>query len=294
MVTGASGLLGSVLVAQLASRGMTVHAIENRHDISFAGDVHVARGDLSNAAWAKDIIHSRAPDIIVHCAGLANVDGCEQDPGYAQRIHVDVSAQLARSSRDVGARFLHISTDHLWRGDKALVREDEPLTPINVYGRTKADAETRVLAANPAALVVRTNFFCRGLQWRASFTDWAEQQLRSGKRFTAFSDSFFTPIDAGLLCEALIELASIDVHGILHVCGSERLSKYDFVCRLAKHLSIDAALVKPGLIEDANLAAPRPSDMSLATGRVSALLGRPMPDVEQSLASLLNKTHVFE
>lgn len=290
MVTGASGLLGSVLVTQLAQRGISAHAVQNRHAVKFSGRVEVSTGDLTDAAWTADLIRASAPTVIVHCAGLANVDGCEQNPDYARLIHVDVSARVAKSAREIGARLLHISTDHLWDGATALVREDEPVAPVNVYGRTKAEAETSVLEAAPDALVLRTNFFCQGLPWRPSFSDWAQQKLRAGEDFAVFNDSFFTPIEAGLLSEALIDLAASDTRGVLHVCGSERLSKYDFVQRLAKRLSVSARLMRPGSISDARLAAPRPKDMSLSTARVSAILGRAMPDIDRSLTHLLKQS----
>jgi dTDP-4-dehydrorhamnose reductase len=289
MVTGASGLLGSVLVSQLAQRGAYVHAIQNSHAVAFRGNVSVATGDLTDADWARGLVQAKAPDIIIHCAGLANVDRCEQAPDYAQLIHVDVSGMLALSARQIGARFVHISTDHLWDGTSAFATEEEPVSPINVYGRTKAEAETRVLTAAPEALVVRTNFFCQGLPWRPSFTDWAEQKLKAGQGFSAFTDSFFTPIEARLLSDVLIELAGLDVRGILHVCGSERLSKYEFVQRLARLLSVDARAACPGSLAEAHLQAPRPKDMSLSTARVAAILGRAMPDVEQSLGHLLKQ-----
>jgi dTDP-4-dehydrorhamnose reductase len=177
----------------------------------------------------------------------------------------------------------------LWRGDKAMVDEDEPVDPINVYGLTKARAEQRVLEATPDALVVRTNFFCHGLPWRASLSDWAEQQLRSGTKFKAFTDTYFTPIEANLLSRLLFELIAKQAGGILHVAGRERLSKYDFVLHLAKRLSLDASSAEPGLIDDAHLKAIRPKDMSLSTQRITELLDRPMPSLNDSLEALLER-----
>ena len=287
LVTGASGLLGSVVVSRLLERGARVCAQQHKHALPFDGSCKIVTGDLTDLEWARELVIEEAPDVIVHCAGLTSVDGCEANSDLAELIHVDASQSLAEASGQAGARFLHISTDHLWRGDKAMVSEDEPVEPINVYGRTKAQGEQRVLDAHPEALVVRTNFFCRGHPWRPSFSDWAEQKLRSGARFNAFVDSFFTPIEATLLSDFLIELAASDATGILHVAGRERVSKYDFVAHLAARLSLDSSGIEAGRIANARLAAPRPRDMSLATEKAAALLGRAMPSLNDSLDSLL-------
>ncbi len=289
LVTGASGLLGSVVTSQLLERSARVCAHQHRHALPFDGSCKIVVGDLTDLEWARKLVIKEAPDVIVHCAGLTNVDQCQAKPDYAELIHVDASHALAASAGEVGAHFVHISTDHLWRGDKAMVGEDEPVDPINVYGRTKALAEQRVLEANPGAFVVRTNFFCRGLAWRASLSDWAEQQLRSSVEFSAFTDAYFTPIEANLLGQFLVELVAQQATGTLHVAGRERLSKYDFVLHLAKRLSLDASRVQPGHIADAHLNAPRPKDMSLSTDKASALLGRPMPSLNDSFDALLER-----
>ena len=289
LVTGASGLLGSVVVSRLLERGARVCAHQHKHALPFDGSCKIVKGDLTDLEWARELVIEEAPDVIVHCAGLISVDGCEANADLAERIHVDASQSLAEASRQAGARFVHISTDHLWRGNKAMVGEDEPVDPINVYGRTKALAEQRVLEANADALIVRTNFFCHGLPWRASLSDWAEQQLRSGVKFSAFTDAYFTPIEANLLCQLLFDLVAEQARGTLHVAGRERLSKYDFVLQLANRLSLDASGVEAGKIAEAHLVAPRPRDMSLSTEKTSALLGRPMPSLNDSFDVLLEQ-----
>ena len=289
LVTGASGLLGSVVVSRLLERGARVCAHQHKHALPFDGSCKIVTGDLTDLKWSRQLVIDEAPDVIVHCAGLTNVDQCQAKPDYAELIHVGASESLAAAAGEIGAHFVHISTDHLWRGDKAMVEEDEPLDPINVYGRTKARAEQRVLEANRQALVVRTNFFCRGLPWRASLSDWAEQQLRSGIGFSAFTDAYFTPIEANLLSQLLFELVAKQARGTLHVTGRERLSKYDFVLHLAKRLSLDASGVEAGKIADAHLIASRPRDMSLSTEKASALLGAPMPSLNDSFDVLLEQ-----
>ena len=289
LVTGASGLLGSVIVEELAARGDTIWAQQYEHGYAFDNAVKTVNGDLTDQEWARNLVINASPDAVIHCAALTNVDLCEREPELAERVNAIASGVLAGAARETGARFIHISTDHLWRGDKPMLNEDEPVDPINVYARTKAEAERLVLDANPEALVARTNLFRRGHPWRISFSDWAERNLRSGETFNAFADTYFTPIEARLFAKFAIELAACSARGILHLAGAERLSKYEFVKRLAGRMSLDSSHVKPGCMADAKLGAPRPMEMSLSTAKASALLGRPMPDLNASLDSLLEQ-----
>ena len=79
--------------------------------------------------------------------------------------------KLAQISLETGSKLIHISTDHLYDGTKDIYTEDDLVSPLNVYGKTKAQAENEVLSINPKALIVRTNFYGWGLSYRKSFSD---------------------------------------------------------------------------------------------------------------------------
>ena len=86
---------------------------------------------------------------MLHTAGMTNVEVCERDPAAARSLNVEAAAGVARSATRAGARLIHISSDHLFDGTAPLVGEDAPPSPLNVYARTKAEAEAAVAAACP-------------------------------------------------------------------------------------------------------------------------------------------------
>ena len=108
---------------------------------------------------------------------------------------------------------------------------------MNAYGRSKAAAEAAVSEANPKALIIRTNFYGHGTDRRQSFSDLILNNVRAGKRIGLFEDVFFTPIYTGQLIEAVHKLVANGESGIFSVCGSKRISKYDFGMRLASALT---------------------------------------------------------
>ena len=282
LITGASGRLGHRLCAALSAGGRRVVGLCLTHPVDISGVVE-RQLDLTDAASVQSAIEEIAPRFIVHTAGLTDVDSCEAGPDFAHRIHVGTTATIAAAT--VGAKIVHISTDHLWNGNRAMVDENTPPTPVNVYARTKLEAEHAVLVRTDA-LVLRTNFFGRGRPWRPSFSDWIDAALQAGRELQMFDDVYVTPIEMGLLSNIIIEMAERGASGVFHASGGERLSKFDFAVRLARALGRPTTSIKPVSIKGAGLRAPRPADMSLATGKIAGFLGRPMPDIDASLRNL--------
>ncbi len=284
LIVGASGLLGVRLASYLHTLGREVVALHWKHPLPgnlapFGFQTDLLDGDDA----CRRVICGIAPDVVINCAGLTNVDQCESEPDQAALLNTSLAGRIAEASSKQGCRFVQISTDHLWDGTHPLVAEDVPPRPINVYARTKAAGEVAVRQAHPQSLVVRTNFFGPSLPWRKSFHDWLTEQLSEGRAVNAFSDVFFTPVASDLLSAMIVELVDRSVSGVLHLAGGNRISKYDFALRWAERLGLDRTLIHVGSVEDGNLAAPRPHDMSLDCSKAAAVLGRPMPSLHESL-----------
>lgn len=284
LIAGASGLLGVRLARHLLALGREVVALHWKHPLPknlapFGLQIDLLDGN----DVCRRVIYDIAPNVVINCAGLTNVDQCENEPDQAALLNTHLAGRIAEASNKQGCRFVQISTDHLWDGTRPLVAEDVPPQPINVYARTKAAGEIAVRQAHPQALVVRTNFFGPSLPWRKSFHDWLTEQLSEGRVINAFSDVFFTPVASDLLSAMIVELVDRNVSGVLNLAGGERISKYDFALGWAEQLGLDKSLIRAGSVEDGNLAAPRPHDMSLDCSKAAAILGRPMPSLQESL-----------
>lgn len=288
LVTGASGLLGHSLCRYLAANGNQVIGVSHSHTVDVE-DVETLFLDLTDTDSIAPIVHKHRPDVIVHAAGLTNVDACEADEGLAMKIHSDAAGALARASVSVGAKMVYISTDHLWDGYKPMVDEEEQPKPMNAYARTKLEGERVVLEINKESLVVRTNFFGPGRPWRLSLSDWIIGELSEGRKIKAFSDVYFTPLCLSSLCPALVDLVEAGAYGVYNLAGGERVSKYDFAKRIAGVMNLPHDLIEKGLIKEAGLKAPRPNDMSLATEKISEFLGRPMPTLDQCFQDFVPK-----
>ena len=284
LITGGSGLLALNWALAIRDRYPVILGLHKR-EISLAG-VQTRRIDLESTDHIIRAFETAQPQIVVHTAGLTSVEQCESDPHLAQRVNVGIAANVAEATARLGLSLVHISTDHLFSGIIPLVDEICPVAPVNVYGRTKAEAESRVLEAHPQALVVRTNFYGWGTSYRHSFSDAIIKALRAGKEITLFRDVFYTPILVETVALAVHELLDLKVGGIFNVVGDERISKYEFGLKLARKFKLDASLIRPGYITDQPSLVKRPHDMSLSNQKICKLLGRKLGDVKEHLARL--------
>lgn len=239
----------------------------------------------SKTALAR-VLDAIQPDVIVHAAGLSNVDDCERDPGTAHAVNAELAATVAAAAAERGVKLAHISTDHLFSGTTSMYSEADLPAPLNAYARSKLAGEQLVGQHCPQALIVRTNFFGWGHALRKSISDWVIDGLRAQRRLRAFDDVFFTPILAARLAHAVHSLLDAGASGIVHVCGDERVSKYEFAMRLAATFGLSAEGIESSHYADAGLTAPRPRDMSLSNARARGILGGELGGLDAFFAEL--------
>ena len=214
------------------------------------------------------------------------MDRCEADRDLAYHANAVIARNVACAVASRNIPLIHISTDHLFAGDRSFYQENDPPQPLNEYGRTKALAEAWVQAAYPQALIVRTNFFCWGHRQRRSFSDWLICNLRDGKTLALFDDIYYTPILADTLALAAHQLIEKGASGVYNLVGDERLSKYEFALQLSEEFGLPAGLIQREQVAHSRLLAARPRDMSLANYKVRQVMGGHLGTVSQFLRGL--------
>ncbi len=257
----------------------------HQHSVDLTG-TNSCKLDLDDHVQLGHQLDQLSPDLVVHTAGLTSVDRCEEDRDLARQANVVIARNVAQATASRNIRLIHISTDHLFAGDRSFYRENDPPQPLNEYGRTKALAEAWVQAAHPKVLIVRTNFFCWGHPQRQSFSDWLIYNLRDGKALTLFDDVYFTPILADTLALAAHELIEKGASGIFNLAGDDRLSKYEFALQLVEEFGLSTELIQRDQVAHAHLLASRPRDMSLNNNKARQTLGRGLGTIPQFLSTL--------
>lgn len=222
LIAGHSGRVARDLVAEARRAGLPVRAV-GRPEL-----------DIEDADSIARVIAAEAPRAIINAAGLVAVDEAERNPERAFALNRDGAARLATVAASAGIPFLHLSSDYVFDGGKgAPYTEDDPVVPLSVYGRSKAEGEEAVLAANRAALVVRTSwvFGATGSNFLTTMLRLAETQ----EVVRVVADQRGTPTASFDLARALLAMTLRLLQtpdqvspGLYHVAGSGETTWYGF------------------------------------------------------------------
>ncbi len=189
LVTGASGFVGS-RAAELYREKYEVYAPSHKEmDITDPESVY---------ATFKRV----QPDYVVHCAAISDIGRCDREPEQSWKINVDGSRNIAKTSRQYGAKCLICSSDQVYQGSgrKGPHREEEQIEPANLYGREKKRAEEECLRENPECVMLRLS--------------WMYDVYRENKKMHG---DFFTGLLFGLKGSEILRYPIYDIRGITDV-----------------------------------------------------------------------------
>lgn len=280
VLSGGSGLLAVNWAVSMRAKYDIILLLHERE--VFITDVTSEKVDLGSFDALMGILSKYQPEMVIHTAGLTSVETCESSQTLANLVNVELSANVALVTKQLGIKMVHISTDHLFDGTKPLLSEEIIPTPLNVYGYTKGLAEKKVLEIHPFCLVIRTNFYGWGTSYRKSFSDMIIYSLRQKKQITLFSDVFYSPIYVNILISNIHTLIAREAKGIFNVVSDCRISKYEFGLIIANEFNLDTTLIKEGLLAPINILN-RPLDMSLSNQKVSTFTGMHIGNVKDHI-----------
>jgi dTDP-4-dehydrorhamnose reductase len=270
-----SGYLGGEVARQAGATGHEVLGTFHRRPPADGPDAVAL--DVRDAAAVDALLDERRPDAVVHTAYL--LDGPD-----ARAVTTDGAHNVARAAARLGASLVHLSTDLVFPGDRdAPWTEDDAPRPVLPYGEAKADAERLVVAAHPAALVVRTSLLYGGPGSAAGAGSHERLVLdvASGRRdWRFFDDELRSPARVADVATALLEALRRGLSGPLHLAGSDTVSRLAFAQLVARAWGHPPE----GLAGTPQLPG-RPRNTALATRRAAELPGTPLPGVRAVLSA---------
>lgn len=281
LITGASGLLG----LNLALEAMSAHEVigVDRGKLVRA-PFRVVKTDLLAPDAVETLLDATRPEWVVHCAALADLEACEDDPGLARRLNADIPAQLASACAARGIRLVHISTDAVFDGTKdGFYTEEDTPNPLGIYAQTKLAGERAVLDAYPGAVVARVNFYGWSLGGRRSLAEFFFNNLTHNKSMSGFTDVVFCPMFVRHLAGVLLSMLEKRLSGLYHAVGAQAMSKYQFGVEIARKFSLPESEISPKSILSSGLTARRSHNLWLSTDKLSTDLGESLPEFSTGL-----------
>lgn len=228
----------------------------------------------NNSIDLKTILKKNQIDILINCSGLTGVEECEEKFTVANQLNGLLPGQLANIASELNIKFIHISTDHLFDGTKKMYTEKDETNPLNNYALTKLLGETKVFQNNNDAIVIRTNFFGNGPNYKSSFSDKIISSLKKNEKISLFDNVYYTPIHINEISEIVDILICSDVSGIFNISSNERITKFEFGLMIAEIHNFNKDLIVPIKIEQKKNLIIRPKDMSLSNKKIKKQTGR--------------------
>ena len=289
LICGSNGLLGQRLALMLSSQ-TEYEVLNTSRKRSFVYDDRLfdyTQLDITKKGDVKSLVSSFHPTTIINAAAAADVDWCELHREDAWKINVVGVENLIEATRKVGARLIHISTDYIFDGTHGPYSEDDKPNPISYYGKTKLASENAVRIAELPHTILRTIvLYGNGIGVRDCFPIWVIKNLRAGKVVRCSEDQISNPTHVNDIAFAAVKGFELNRDGIYHICGSERVSRYQFAVRTAELFGLDPGLIQAVKSADLNQVAPRPTVTGFVTLKAQTELGVKSMDISQGLTVL--------
>lgn len=275
MILGKDGQVGWELQRALAPLG----------DVIALGR---AEADLSDAQSLAVALARYAPGLIVNAAAHTAVDRAEDEPGLARRVNTDAVAELAAYAVRTGAGLIHYSTDYVFDGQKpGPYRESDPVNPLSVYGRTKADGEAAILVSGCRGIILRTSWVHSG--HGRNFARAILERAGRGERLRVVSDQIGAPTGAPLIADVTAHvgrslLAGSAALGVFHLAAAGQTTWFDYartVVEIAQSHGVAAGFtidqIEPVAAVEYSVKAKRPQNSMLDTTALCTAFGLVMP-----------------
>ncbi|MBP1934424.1 dTDP-4-dehydrorhamnose reductase [Ammoniphilus resinae] len=273
LVTGYTGQLGYDVVREGARRGLEMHGVGSR-DL-----------DITDEAAVFELVRQLKPDALIHCAAYTAVDKAEDDREACWQVNVEGTRHLAQAAREIGAKFMYISTDYVFDGEgETPFTEEDSTGPIGYYGLTKYEGEKLVTTLLDHWFIVRISwvFGVNGNNFVKTMLRLAETR----NELNVVADQFGSPTYTFDLAHLLIDMILTDKYGIYHASNEGYCSWTDFASEIFAQAG-KAVKVNAITTEQYPTRAVRPRNSRMSKQKLVDQGFKPLPHWQDALRHYL-------
>lgn len=223
LVTGSQGQLGSEIRDLSASLPAYTFVFTDYEEMS-----------ITDPASIRAYFEQHRPAYLINCAAYTAVDKAESEPELANLVNGIAVGYLAQACAEFGCRMIHISTDYVFDGEAtAPLKEDHPVSPVNMYGASKLLGEQEALKYLPDVVIIRTSWVYSA--YGKNFVKTMMKLMSERDKLSVVSDQVGNPTYAADLAEAILHMiGSGQWHpGIYHYSNEGIISWYEFAVAIA-------------------------------------------------------------
>lgn len=245
--------------------------------------------DITDEHSVHTNIQRHQPDWVLNFAAFTQTDNCELDKDKAFDVNAKSVGYLAKASKDIKANLLTLSSDYVFNGEKgAPYKEEDPLSPLNVYGQSKQAAE--------AYLEEYTHIINLRVSWVFSvfgqnFVTRLLKLLTSRDEIAVVNDQVGCPTPADAIVGCILKMLEKPFFTTFHFCGKRATSWYDYACTIRSNYapltSTSLGVIKPVSSNQWHARAKRPAYSVLNCDKIFKHYGIIQPDWATALRTTL-------
>ena len=283
LIVGCKGQLGRELTKILAAGRSELGDIPAAFRGAQVTGVDLPDLDIADNDAVFAFVQAERPDVILNCAAMTNVDGCERDPDAAMKGNAIGPRNLAKAAEAASAKLLHVSTDYVFAGDgKKPYSEWDVCCPQSAYGASKYLGEQYVREFCSRYFIVRTAWLY-GYEG-GNFVKSILRKARAEGALTVVNDQRGNPTSAADLAHHVLKIAASEEYGVYHCTAAGECSWYDFACKIVELAGIPCT-VTPCTSDDYPSPTKRPAYSALDNRMLRCTVGDEMRHWEDALHS---------
>ena len=282
LVLGAGGQVGTALKREI---------LEPRYHVRYFGRDEI---DILDASQIDDAVEDLKPAILVNLAAYTDVDGAETNPHAAARINCEGAENIAKICQSHGTALIHLSTDFVFDGllGRPYV-ENDPVSPVNEYGKSKAEGEVAVVRALDRHVILRTAWVFGSD--RRNFVSAVLNRARSDETLKMVSDQAGCPTSTADIAAAIREIINrLDQRdgpwGIYHFGGAPSVSRDEFaraIIETAGERISHTVIIEKNASAEVRAGAKRPTYAALNCAKIENDFGIVAPNWRDALDSVV-------
>lgn len=275
-ITGVSGQLGYDVAKTLDARGIEYVGISSK-ELNICDRVAVMT-ELADYA----------PDVVIHCAAYTKVDLAEDEPGKCWAVNVDGTRNIAEACSQLGAKMVYISTDYVFPGEGDKPYEvDDPVRPLNTYGRSKLAGELAVQSFLEKYFIVRTSWVIG--QHGNNFVKTMLKLAETHKEIKVVDDQIGSPTFTMNLAPLLCDMIMTEKYGVYHATNEGYCSWAELACAVFKAADTDISVLPVTTVEYGKSKAERPYNSRLSKSCLNDKALNALPYWKNSLERFVNE-----
>lgn len=288
MITGAGGKVAQAIAQLLADEtDWAIIMLSSRMDsIEHRKQERWFQATVVDFKLIKEICDSEKPDVILNCAAMTDVDGCEKEKKLAQDLNVNAVENLARAARKIDSHLIHLSTDYVFDGNKGPYLENDIVHPINYYGKTKLAGEN-ACKTYERHTIVRTNVvYGKAPGIKTDFVQWVLQKCKANEAMNVVNDQYGNPTFNEDIALGILRIIEKERYGIYNIAGADYVNRFEFANTIARVFNYEQKVqINPITTSSLNQLAKRPLKGGLITLKMETDLGVKPTTLESGLLS---------